>query len=321
MQVPHWPSSRVLGRVLSKRWEAFGEWRRDHSRVLVRTLAAAATLYLLALVASQWMHAQRSLADHIFASDRGSGGAERTDELRPRYPVALVDDHGPVELTFIMESIDLDAQTLSGRVFAKLDPDKYRAEFNGAEPPQTLVLTITGLFTEESFRVPISQGRSDAVPAVPVRFETWGYPQDFPSDSYGSNNFIDIGSGLGVPNVEVVSTGALSSYDSTVAGDTVYLNFLLDRKDGQKWWVYTVTLAPLLLLAVLTLTKRSHRQADQGLMLELGLGILALLPLRQVLVPPDVPHLTRVDLLLGLQLAAFLAFAVYFSTQHSTDTD
>lgn len=210
-----------------------------------------------------------------------------------------------------MDGVDLNAQQIRGRVSAWVDVDKYRQEnFLDATPPDHIDLSITGLFATESTRVPLSTDPEVSVGSTPVNFEAWGYPQDFPSDSYGSNNFLGIGPGLGSPDVDVTATGGLSPYVVTVAGDSSYLNFLLERKHGQSWWVYTIALTPGALFLALALGHGQSRGQAATLGLDAAVGVLAVLPLREVLVPPEVPSLTRVDVLLGLQLMALIGFAL-----------
>lgn len=286
---------------------ALRRWQRQ----LVLAAGIAVVAYMLILAATQWFHLQSNLAEDIFAEDRGGGAAQHTEELHPRDPVTLNKGDGPVHLTFVIDEMDLKDQTIRGRVSGSIDSEQYQKDNPGARPPDHINLSITGQFATESVRIPLSQDPGVLTSTVPVSFEAWGYTQDFPSDAYGSNNFLGIGSFLGFPDVEVASSGGMTPYVVTTAGDYTYLNFLVERKHGQRWWVYTITLIPAALIVALALGQRRIRASKVTMGLEAAIGVLAVLPLREVLVPPDLPSLTRVDVLLGLQLITFLGVAVF----------
>jgi hypothetical protein len=92
---------------------------------------------------------------------------------------------------------------------------------------------------------------------------------------------------------------------------------ILMRRDGlTQAFVWTMGIIPLLLL-LMALVQAS--QSWRGKSIAVGAGtalsleavaLLAILPLRQVLVPPEVRGLTTVDFLLGAELAAFIVLIV-----------
>jgi hypothetical protein len=267
------------------------------------------------LALSQWFHLDGNDAKEIYESDRGGGGAQSERRLYPRDPRDIWTEEDPIRLSFVIEKLDLENQVLRGSVFARLDAEIYRRKYPLAEElPTSISLGITGLSTRRVTRVPLADARDTDSPidGVPVEFEAWGHSNDFPSDAYGSNNFTSLGSGVGFPSIEVVIGGGMSAYKVTAAADETYLNFFVERHKKQAWWVYIIALSPLFLFIAL---QRARRGSDtlQTTSLEIAVGVLALLPLRQVLVPPEIPTLTRVDVLLGLELLGFLlwvAFAV-----------
>ena len=73
-------------------------------------------------------------------------------------------------------------------------------------------------------------------------------------------------------------------------------------------WTYTIALAPLLLLGALVWSGLRSPESAGRAALEASVGLVALLPLRQVLVPPDVQSLTRLDVVLSIELLAFIAW-------------
>jgi hypothetical protein len=95
------------------------------------------------------------------------------------------------------------------------------------------------------------------------------------------------------------------------------VEIVIKRVPVARWFIWTMALTPSLLLLVILLQSISRvsqrRQIDAGrgkerfVPLELAVAVLALLPLRQVLVAAEIQGLTTVDFLLGTQLAAFIA--------------
>jgi hypothetical protein len=62
---------------------------------------------------------------------------------------------------------------------------------------------------------------------------------------------------------------------------------------------------PLLLVALTAITPLPRSPLTNPISLE-AVALLAILPLRQVLVPPEIRGLTPLDFLLGAELAAFI---------------
>ncbi|MGW5010576.1 hypothetical protein [Micromonospora sp. NBRC 110037] len=76
--------------------------------------------------------------------------------------------------------------------------------------------------------------------------------------------------------------------------------------------VYSIAAAPLLLgIAAAAENWRRRRESPRSSpSLELAAALLAMLPLRQVLVPSDIPGLTRLDRLLAVEVVAIVAMIV-----------
>jgi hypothetical protein len=89
--------------------------------------------------------------------------------------------------------------------------------------------------------------------------------------------------------------------------DEVDLRLLVVRDSRTQYFVYAVAalLPPALLLALVLVPFSSGRVLDfKEVTVNIALATLAILPLRAVLVPPDLQVLTRVDYILVIQLEA-----------------
>jgi hypothetical protein len=272
--------------------------------------------YVLILAAWQWLNITGDEARHIYRADRGSGGPPAGVALRPRDTVELTQGDGPVALSIVLNALDLQSQTVRATVYASYD--ESRAFYEGVPRPPQIIVSLTGLSARSSVAVPVPPKYQESTQGKEISIELWGWSNDYPSDGYGSSNFVSIGSGLGHPTIKVTSSGAFQGFNVKVAGDSSYFNLLLTRKSGNAWWVYTMAFAPLIVLVLMSLAHARHRVNSGVLWLEAAVGVVAILPLRQVLVPADVPSLTRVDILLGVELLAFLMAAGLFGLTAST---
>jgi hypothetical protein len=105
----------------------------------------------------------------------------------------------------------------------------------------------------------------------------------------------------------------VEGHRSTEAPDQEF-SLLIRRDRLSRAFVWTMALTPLLLFLIAISHHRNPRTAPSlanPFSLELAAALLAILPLRQVLVPPEVRGLTTVDFLLGTELAAFIALVVW----------
>lgn len=77
-------------------------------------------------------------------------------------------------------------------------------------------------------------------------------------------------------------------------------------------FVYLLTAAPAVLILIVFLSLfRPFRARTAGTDVGVAVGLLAIFPLRAVLVPPDIPGITFLDRLLGLQVVAIVAAAAW----------
>lgn len=112
------------------------------------------------------------------------------------------------------------------------------------------------------------------------------------------------------------------------AGSAPSAELLIERPLSAQVFVWTMALTPMLLLIVMIMQvagiRRRERTASASggyVSLELAAAMLAILSLRQVLVPAEIQGFTTIDFLLGAQLAAFIALVVLEYVLFSRDTN
>jgi hypothetical protein len=98
----------------------------------------------------------------------------------------------------------------------------------------------------------------------------------------------------------------------------VPLDITVRRPGRLIWYSYELALIPLALIAVLGYQlyrrwRRGNPAPTHEITFEVAAILLALLPLRQVLVPSDVVGLTIIDTILGLEIALLIVIAVWWS--------
>jgi hypothetical protein len=173
-----------------------------------------------------------------------------------------------------------------------------------------------------------------AVPEA-VTLPVGGWPNRFPSDAYllymtpaislPEGVFLSTGGGgesFYVPaNVIITADPSLGDYTLTAtevgANNRLIIGIVIGRSLVYQLTIYIVALLPLLLGGVVVHIWLRRRQPvfDLGFIAGLIAAMLAILPLRAVLIPADLSTagLTRVDdiLVLGVLLISALVFAQY----------
>jgi hypothetical protein len=111
-------------------------------------------------------------------------------------------------------------------------------------------------------------------------------------------------------------------YDSSGAGkasEAGRLAIIAQRPTKVKLFVFALILMPIVLfLAVLAVVPMPDSDDGSAAAILLGVAafLLAVLPIRQFVVPPDVSTLTNIDLALGTQMATMVAVAVILAHGH-----
>jgi len=251
----------------------------------------------------------------MFRSNRGGDGPPEPAELRSRFEQQRPGFDSPVHLRFVLESFDPNEGIIRGRVSGEIDVAAFERDRPFQELPTSTTLSMISLYQTQSVEIaltPKSAGFSVSPPAVEIAFETWGEQRAFPSDEYGSNYLFIITGALGFPSISVISSQNLSQYHVLLSANNRYLNVLIERYDSQVRWVYLIALTPLLLFIALHVVSKGRSQRQGGTFaIEVAVGLLALLPLRQVLVPSSLVMITNIDILLGMQFVIFIVWVVF----------
>jgi hypothetical protein len=170
-------------------------------------------------------------------------------------------------------------------------------------------------------------------------------PQSFPNDTYQFDTNVDIELPAGVapvmdrgngpkPVVFLVAAGfapdeTLVDWRLTskiapihrIGATAIYFTSVdasLGRPLSYHLFVYGVAFVPLLLgLSFVThqLNRRARGMSDTGGGIEVAAALLALLALRQVLVPGDINGITLLDKILGIELVVFSSLAAIMFTR------
>jgi hypothetical protein len=203
---------------------------------------------------------------------------------------------------------------------------------------------VTLTFTSETSRFVTSHSSSLAQlactesffePVGTVTLPLWGNPNGYPFDSYDANLYVGLESTGGEPQLRTAEPGSAQNFDSTVRvyeataiaplalGVSVAtreespapgLTVRLHRTALTQTYVLLIGVIPLvleLLLVTVLLGRRSESATRPGPELLAGVAavLLAILPIRQVLVPSGIGVLTLVDYVLGLEMAILAAVA------------
>lgn len=190
-----------------------------------------------------------------------------------------------------------------------------------------------GLVTERLHpltRIQLTEATVHAVTFGSIEVSSLGSPTLYPFDSYraatvGHVEVVTTGPGAGtftLPSAPVVIDGSALQplhtdavvYRSSANGDFA-VGVLERRPDSVKIYILLLAAIPLVLALLMFLVvyarRRDGRVESLGAVELAGIGalLLAILPIRQVLVPPGETQLTLVDYILGFEMAALVAFA------------
>jgi hypothetical protein len=103
-------------------------------------------------------------------------------------------------------------------------------------------------------------------------------------------------------------------YNCYTIGQGGGFDLVIRRKLATRLYVISLVLTPLIIafLVLLLVLDRFKKPEPDGLGLILGLfaAVLTILPLRPILVPPDITTLTLLDFSLGLDMIVIVAMGV-----------
>jgi hypothetical protein len=154
-----------------------------------------------------------------------------------------------------------------------------------------------------------------------------GTPRAYPNDWYE----LDDAATVSIGNTEIPSSLLLASRDEdyTVSA-SVYqaskkkdnagpniLEFTIARSFSYLWYIYVIASLPFLLLAAVFSFKYLGKNLSGPKPYEVAFGIaatmVAILPLRSVLIPASLPAPTRLDLYFGTGCATLVALAIIWA--------
>jgi hypothetical protein len=211
---------------------------------------------------------------------------------------------------------------------------------------EPLMLTVEQLLPtgEQAQRIPLGRFNASPDPAMkvltlrPLTLPLLGNEEDYPFDQYSLSARIDLAlpqalilKAPGRPplssvplRIELVAANDLRGYRVTagtrgrnasglgVASTGVAIR--LRRVHRTQAYVIALLTIPLLLIAVLAVASRRRRAGDANVVIGAAAVLLALLPIRAVLVPADVASLTLVDWALGAEVALLALLVVWRET-------
>ena len=237
-----------------------------------------------------------------------------------------------------ISDVDLDERTASLRV--TINP--WREDFPriGDLPPQSrvtiLLWTDGGVIEAEGDPTVLTGGSAYASFTIELSGDQARFPDDFytltirgiwieaRSDSTGDRYATPVGHLVAYPGPAVSeSIRALPGFAgqfSATRGCTADPQLVLFR-DRSGWTLrWAIVLSPIVLVALLLRSSLRDQAFEARGIIEVSATLLAILPLRAVLVPGSISTLTRIDDLLAIQLLAMiwiLAFGYYLRSRGS----
>jgi hypothetical protein len=277
-------------------------------------VAAIILIAGLVLAGTAWWQSNNP-APGLFLQDRGSGPPRPIEALNPNIPQTFQASLSPsfIRLIFVLDEFDPVGGKLQGRVGGIINPDLYHSEYPFSKSiPAKIPLTLYSLFSGTHLNVPLTSSldgdQGDLEQSTPVELEAWGEQRRFPNDSYAVTDLYNIGGGNGWASVTLVTGSRLSQYRVRASVSYAYVNVLIERAPATRLWVYTIVTSPIVFLGALIWSGIFSRQSAVASAIEVAVGLVALLPLRQVLVPASLTDLTTVDLMLGIEFLLFVAW-------------
>ena len=189
------------------------------------------------------------------------------------------------------------------------------------------------------FRDPQLGGICDADFVLQYDLPLIAASQRFPDDWYYYKAYFDLSSYTDSSLAPVINSftqqvqadTGMSPYVVTAGGGTLpngVVEISIARSALSLLYVYGIAISPLLLYFTSFYTMQFSKSTsgnkssqDEGisagtkLVLELAITLIAVVSLRQVFVPQDIQGLTRIDYLLGVELAVAMFWSIYYATK------
>ncbi len=152
-----------------------------------------------------------------------------------------------------------------------------------------------------------------------------GQPRSFPQDWYDASESVSVVAGRSQNGHALPSALILTSQDEDLSlrvhlddpaaytpGSDPFI-FTIRRPTLMQAYTYCIAALPFVLLILLLLYARVSKKRAEASDVALGVAatMVAILPLRQVLVPSSLPGLTRLDILFGLGISVLVALSIF----------
>jgi hypothetical protein len=269
-------------------------------------------LVSLLFVAAEWVWYQMFSSDWIAAYIFNSDNKAPVLHLFTGFPVqtAAIDKRArsvmPISLTFRISSFDPSSGLMQGQVQLLLGHQWF--DQNSRVPNVVYVNGSPANIIRHSRTC--KDCSQYATGSVRYQEVVLGTSAAFPSDKYLISGSFRLGNGGDKPISKAMRTvleigPGLHGYEIEalrMGKDTSHVAVLLSRPESEVIWYYAIALAPVLLIFVLLW----QLVTGTRITLEAGIGILAILSLRQVLVPSNISGITRIDILLGLEVVMMI---------------
>jgi hypothetical protein len=184
---------------------------------------------------------------------------------------------------------------------------------------------------------PVSE--SDSTWQKTIDVPVFGQPRAYPNDTYAMSKYAVMygpettdGEGLAgcCPGISVELASGNEDLRIDIAQSPASIDWFLPLESTVRrpvrviWFSYELAAVPLALIALLGYQlirsrRRGRLAPSHEITFEVAAILLALLPLRQVLVPSDVVGLTFIDTIFGLEIVLLIAGALWWSVLAAQD--
>ncbi len=294
------------------------EWKRLASGIIVVLIAFALFGFPLGLFLTQ------AKSEHF-----------STEKLISREPVAEQDrplgcteDETSLTLTILRVDFALHKVELSGDLcISKVNAERFKTEY-ATSPKGNIALTLESPTANWSRLVSVSQGERDLElqPFTLPLTNSGSYPLE-------RQQLVELFVRLGAPSgpiihgmgarfhsteleihVQTATGGSELQWTSGIRAEPVALELQLvgQRRFTTRAFVAILMTLPLLLFLALLFAVRAYGRRrrgslEAGLIAGVGAFLIAVLPIREVLVPSEIPGFTLVDYGLGAEMAVMVA--------------
>jgi hypothetical protein len=248
-----------------------------------------------------------------------------------------LDADGPITVVIELHQVDLANQTLTVSFAMCVGANAARNIQRHAGYGMAVNVGVAGPTSSNPQLVRFAEselhngGQLESIGSVTTSLQ--GYPRAYPLDSYLASLTIGVGGFCPLPAVVVAGAdpgvNALdwsTSVEELSGGPVVFahgralpcaatqydVTLVSHRPAATRLFVLSLVVIPLLLIALLGVRVADGASQSIDALVGVAAIMLAILPIRTVLVPSDIPSLTLVDFALGSEMALLATGAVYW---------